>query len=140
MREVSTIIDGSDEDYFELLKVKVVEFETKENGKQVRHKELMMILNCKEKTANYSIYHEINTQVERRLRLSAYKFDEEGCVYPDKSARKTPLDLTTIRELFKPNPTIKKTVLVDHKEERNKEETRLHKKPRYKGGLPKEIK
>ena len=89
-KELSNIVDGKDEDYFKLLKVKEIEFESEEKGVQVRHREYMMILNCKERAANYSIYHKLNNRVERRLRLSAYIFDEEGCVYPDKTARKTP--------------------------------------------------
>ena len=140
MRKRSTnIVDGKDEDYFELLKVKEVEFETEERGVQVQHKELIMILNCKERVANYSIYHELNNRVERRLRLSSYIFDEKGCVYPDKTARKTPLDANKLRAMFKPNPTFTNPILIDNKEERKREETRIHKKPRYKGGFPKEI-
>ena len=92
-KELSDIVDGSDEEYFDLLKVKEVEFETEEMGVQVRHKEIIMILNCKVRAASYSIYHDLNNRVERRIRLSAYIFDEEGCVYPDKSAKKTPLDI-----------------------------------------------
>ena len=74
------------------------------------------------------------------MRLSSYIFDEEGCVYPDKTARKTPLDANKLRATFKPNPTITNPILIDNKEERKREETRPHKKPRYKGGFPKEIK
>ena len=106
----------------------------------MKHKELIMILNCRERAANYSVYHELNNRVERRLRLSAYIFDEEGCVYPDKSAKKTPLDTNRLRAMFIPNAIIRNPILVDHKEERKREETRLHKKPRYKDGFPKEIK
>ena len=87
-KEPSDIVDGTDEEYFNLLKVKEVEYETEERGVQVKHKELIMILNCKERAANYAIYHELNNRVERRLRLSVYIFDEEGCVYPDKSAKR----------------------------------------------------
>ena len=137
-KELSNIVDGKDEDYFELLKVKEVECE--ERGVQVQYRELIMILNCKVRAANYSIYHDLNIRVERRLRLSAYIFDEEGCVYPDKSAKKTPLDKNKLRAMFIPNPAVTKPILVDHKEERRREETRLHKKPRYMGGFPKEIK
>ena len=100
----------------------------------------MMILNCKVRAAIYSIYHDLNNRVERRLRLSAYIYDEEGCVYPDKSAKKTPLDIKKLRSMFILNPNILNPVLIDNKEERKREETRLHKKPRYKGGFPKEIK
>ena len=99
-KELSNIVDGSDEDYFELLKVKEVEFEVEERGVQVLQKELIMVLNCKERAANYSVYHELNNQVESRLRLAVYIFDEEGCVYPDKSAKKTPLDLNKLRAIF----------------------------------------
>ena len=42
--------------------------------------------------------------------------------------------------MFIPNPAVTKPILVDHKEERRREETRLHKKPRHKGGFPEEIK
>ena len=42
--------------------------------------------------------------------------------------------------MFKPNPAITNPILIDNKEERKREETRLHKKPRYRGGFPKEIK
>ena len=139
-KEVSNIVDGQDEDYFELLKVKEVEFETEERGGLVRHKELMIILNCKVKAANFSIYHDLNNKVERRLWLIAYIFDEEGYVYPDKTAKKIPLNVAALRVMFRPNPAIKNPILVDHKGERKREETRLHKKPRYKGGFPKEIK
>ena len=45
-----------------------------------------------------------------------------------------------LREIFKPNLAITNPILVDNKEERKREETRPHKKPRYKGGFPKEIK
>ena len=120
--------------------MKEVEFETDEKGVQVRHIELMMILNCKERVANYSVYHELNNRVERRIRLSANIFDEEGCVYPDKTARKTPLDANKLRTMFKPNPAITNPVLIDNKEERKREETRLHKKPSDRGVFPKEIK
>ena len=106
----------------------------------MKHKELIMILNCKERAANYSVYHELNDRVERRLRMSAYFFDKGRCVYPDKSAKKTPLDTNRLRSTFIPNPIILNPIRVDPKEERKREETRLHKKPRYKGGFPKEIK
>ena len=160
--------DGTDEDYFDLLKVKEVEieekgvqvlqkelimmlnckvraanysiFEIEERGVQVLQKELIMMLNCKVRAANNSVYHELKNRVERRLRLSVYIFDEEGCVYPDKSAKKTPLDINKLRVVFKPNPNIRDPILIDNKGERKREETRLHKKPRYKGGFPKEIK
>ena len=82
-KELSDIVDGTDEEYFDLLKVKEVEFEIEERGAQVLHKELIMIFNCKVRADNYSIYHDLNNRVERSLRLSAYIFDEEGCVYPD---------------------------------------------------------
>ena len=110
-KEVSSIIDGNNEEYFELLKVKEVEFETEEKGVQVRHKELIIILSCKKRVANYSIYHELNNTVERRLRLSAYIFDEEGCVYPDKTARKTPLNVAKLRSMFVPNPKVTNPIL-----------------------------
>ena len=42
--------------------------------------------------------------------------------------------------MFIPNPNILNPVLIDNKDVRKREETRLHKKPRYKGGFPKEIK
>ena len=38
----------------------------------------MMILNCKQRAANYSLYHDLTNRVKRRLRLSSYIFDEEG--------------------------------------------------------------
>ena len=98
-----------------------------------------MILNCKVRAANYSIYHDLKNRVERRLRLIAYIFDEEGCVYPDKTAKKTPLNVAVLREIFKPNLAITNPVLIDNKEERKREETRHNKKPKYKGGFPKEI-
>ena len=110
-KELTNIVDGKDEECFELIKVKEVEFETEEKGVVIKHKELMMILNCKERAANYLIYHE--------LRLSAFIFDEEGCVYPDKTARKTPLDVTKLRSMFVPNPTVSNLILIDHKDERN---------------------
>ena len=100
----------------------------------------MMILRSKAKPANYSIDHELNNRVEHRLRLSAYIFDEEGCVYQDKTASKTPLDVTKMRALFRPNPMIKNTKYVDNKEERKREETRQHMKVKYRGGYHKEIK
>ena len=139
-KEMSDIDDGTDQDYFNLLKVKEVEFELEERGAQVLQKEFIMILNCKVRAANYSVYHELNNRVESRLRLAVYIFDEEGCVYPDKSAKKTPLDVDKLRSIFKPNPNIRHPILVDNKGERKREETGLHKKPRYKGGFPKEIK
>ena len=119
-KELSNIVDGTNEEYFDLLKVKEVEFETEERGVLVKHKELIMILNCKEKAANYSIYHELNNRVERRLRLSAYIFDEEGCVYPDKSAKKTPLDKNKLRAMFISNPFIRNQVFIDNKGERKR--------------------
>ena len=79
-----------------------------------------MILNCKEKVANYSINHELKNRVERRLRLSVYIFDEEGCVYPDKSARKNPLNVTALRAMFRINTTIRTPILVEYKEERKR--------------------
>ena len=42
--------------------------------------------------------------------------------------------------MFIANPNILNPVLIDNKDERKREETRLHKKPWYKGGFPKEIK
>ena len=94
-KELSDIVDGTDEEYFNLLKVKEVEYENEERGVLVKHKELMMILNCKVRAANNSVYHELNNRVERRLRLSAYIFDEEGCVYSDKSAKRRPYSTQT---------------------------------------------
>ena len=78
-KQVSNITDGKDEEYFELLKVKEVEFETEEKGVRERHRELMMILKCKESVANYSVYHELNNRVERRLRLSSYIYIKSVC-------------------------------------------------------------
>ena len=108
IRFTSLLNQLADEDYFELLKVKEVEFETEERGVQGRNREIMMILNCKVRATNYLIYHDLNNRVERRLRISAYIFDEEGCVYLDKSARKTPLNLTKLRSMFVLNPAITK--------------------------------
>ena len=52
-KEMSDIDDGTDQDYFNLLKVKEVEFELEERGAQVVQKEFIMILNCKVRAANY---------------------------------------------------------------------------------------
>ena len=114
-KELSDIADGPDENYFDLLKVKEVEFETEERGILVRHKELMIILNCKIRAANYSIYHDLINRVERRLRLSAYIFDEEGCVFPDKTAKINPLNVAALRAMFKPNPAVTNPVLTTTK-------------------------
>ena len=79
-----------DEYYFSLLKIKEVVQTSVEKGVEVEKKELMMILRCKIKSANYAIYHEINNRIEHKLRMSVYVFDKEGCIYPDKTASKTP--------------------------------------------------
>ena len=55
-----------------------------------------MILRCKTKAANYAIYHELNNRIEHKLRISVYVFDKEGCIYPDKTASKTPLNITLV--------------------------------------------
>ena len=68
VKEVTNIIDSKDEDYFALLKVNRVAYNTEENGVLREHIELMMILNWVEKVSNYSIFHELNNRVERRLK------------------------------------------------------------------------
>ena len=69
-----------DEYYFSLLKIKKVVQKVTENGAEVEKKELMMILRCKMKSANYAIYHEHNNRIEHKLRISVYVFDKEGCL------------------------------------------------------------
>ena len=76
-----------DDYYFSLLKVKEVVRRVIERGVE---KELMMILRCKLKSANFAIYHALNNRVEHKLRISVYVFDKEGCIYPDKRRAKHP--------------------------------------------------
>ena len=95
-----------DEYYFSLLKIKKVARKVTEKGAEVEKKELMMILRCKTKLANYAIYHELNNRIEHKLRISVYVFKKEGCIYPDKMASKTLLNVTLLRDIFKVNKTI----------------------------------
>ena len=63
--------DEDEEYYFTLFKVKEVTQAVKE-GDTSKKKELMIILRCKNKAANYAIYYEINNRVEHKLRMSVY--------------------------------------------------------------------
>ena len=56
-----------DDYYFSLLKIKEVTRKVIEKGVEIEKKELMMILRCKLKSANYAIYHELNNRIEHKL-------------------------------------------------------------------------
>ena len=131
--------DEDDEYYFSLFKIKEV---TKgiEEGNTSKKKELMIILRCKNKAANYAIYYDLNNKVEHKLRMSVYVFDKEGCMYPDKTASKTPLNITVLNEMFKANTTISRPKYVDNKLNR-REVVRTQTRERInEDGYPKEIK
>ena len=83
-----------DEYYFSLFKVKEVTQEVE--GTSKKKKELMIILRCKDKSANYAIYYDLNNRVEHKLRMSVYVFDKKGCMYPDKTASKTPSNVAVL--------------------------------------------
>ena len=130
-----------DDYYFSLLKIKEVVRKVIEKGVETEKKELMMILRCKMKSANYAIYHELNNRIEHKLRISVYVFDREGCIYPDKTASKTPLNITLLRDMFKVNKTIIRPKYVDNKIDRKRDIARQHAKERNdEGDYPKEIK
>ena len=93
------------------------------------------------KSANYAIYHELNNRIEHKLRISVYVFDKEGCIYPDKTASKTPLNITLLREMFKVNKSIARPKYVDNKIDRKQNIARQHARERDdEGDYPKEIK
>ena len=130
-----------DDYYFSLLKIKEVARKVIEKGVEIEKKELMMILRCKLKSANYAIYHELNNRIEHKLRISVYVFDKEGCIYPDKTASKTPLNITLLKEMFKVNRTIIRPKYVDNKTDRKRGLARQHARERDdEGDFPKEIK
>ena len=130
-----------DDYYFSLLKIKEVVRKVVEKGAEIEKKELMMILRCKMKSANYAIYHELNNRIEHKLRISVYVFDKEGCIYPDKTASKTPLNIALLREMFKVNKSIPRPKYVDNKTDRKRGIARQHAKERNdEGDFPKEIK
>ena len=73
--------------------------------------------------------------------MSVYAFDIEGCIYPDKTASKTPLNITLLRDMFKVNKSIIRPKYVDNKSDRKKDIARQHAKGRNnEGDYPKEIK
>ena len=82
--------EEDDEYYFSLFKAKKVTKEVKEEGTTKKKEELMIILRCKTIAANYAIYYDLNNRVEHKMRISVYVFDKKGCMYPDKTASKTP--------------------------------------------------
>ena len=99
-----------------------------------------MILRCKMKSANYAIYHELNNRVEHKLRMNVYVFDKEGCIYPDKTSSKTPLNIEILSDMFKVNKSITRPKYVDNKVNRKREIARQHAKEKDReGGYPKEI-
>ena len=75
----------------------------------------MIVLRCKNKAANYAIYYDLNNKVEHKMRISVYVFDREGCMYPDKTASKTPLNVAVLNEMFKVNAAITRPKYVDNK-------------------------
>ena len=117
-----------DEYYFSLLKIKEVVQTSVEKGVEVEKKQLMMIVRWKIKSANYAIYHELNNRIEHKLRMSVYVFDKEGCIYPDKTASKTPLNVD--RDMFKVNKSVIRPKYVDNKVDRKREIARQHAKER----------
>ena len=60
--------DEDDDYYFSLFKVKEVTQIVDERNTS-KKKELMIILRCKNKAANYAIYYDINNKVEHKLRI-----------------------------------------------------------------------
>ena len=130
--------DGEDEEYFQLLKIKEVVQNVEKEGPKVERKELMILLRCKERSAHYPIYLPLNNKVEHSLRMSVYVFYEEGCIYPDKTPSKNPLNVASLRKLFKPNKSIRNPKLVDNKIERRRVIARRHARYKIKeGGFPK---
>ena len=59
-----------DEYYFSLLKIKEVAQTVVEKDTIKERKELMMILRCKVKSANYAIYHDLKNRVEHKSLMS----------------------------------------------------------------------
>ena len=107
-----------DEYYFSLFKIKEVKSTNEEKDTEKKKKELMIILRGKNKAANYAIYYDLNNRVEHKLRMSVYVFDKEGCMYPDKTASKTPLNVAILSEMFKVNTSIKRPKYVENKTSR----------------------
>ena len=128
-----------DEYYFSLFKIKEVT-QGIEEGNTSKKKELMIILRCKNKAANYAVYYDINNRVEHKMRISVYVFDKEGCMYPDKTASKTPLNIAVLSEMFKVNATITRPKYVDNKLNRREVARRQTKERNSEEGYPKEIK
>ena len=85
-----------------------------------------MILQCKMKSANNAIYHELNNRVEHKLRISVYVFDKEGCIYTDKTASKTLLKIALLKEMFEVNKAITRPKYVDNKIDRKRGIARQH--------------
>ena len=130
-----------DDYYFSLLKIKEVVRKVIDKGEEIEKKELMMILRCKVKAANYAIFYELYNRIEHKLRISVYVFDKEGCIYPDKTASKTPLNIDLLREMFRVNKSITRPKYVDNKTDRKRGIARAHAKERNDDGdFPKEIK
>ena len=128
-----------DDYYFSLLKVKEVTQETEREVTRKKKSELMIVLRCKNKTANYAIYYDLNNKVEHKMRISVYVFDREGCMYPDKTASKTPLNIAVLNEMFKVNKSITRPEYVDNKPNRRVVARKEKKEKVNEEGYPKEI-
>ena len=129
-----------DDYYFSLLKVKEVTQETEREVTRKKKSELMIVLRCKNKTANYAIYYDLNNKVEHKMRISVYVFDREGCMYPDKTASKTPLNVTVLNEMFEANKSITRPRYVDNKPNRRDVARKQSKEKINEDGYSKEIK
>ena len=59
-----------------------------------------------------------------------YVFDKEGCIYPDKTASKTPLNMKVLRDMFPVNRSIIRPKYIDNKENRKRNIARKHARER----------
>ena len=85
-----------------------------------------MVLIYKIKSAYYAIYHTLNNRVKHKFRMSVYVFDDEGFIYQEKTASKTPVNVTKLRAMFRSNPSINRPKYVGNKIERKRDIARNH--------------
>ena len=82
----------------------------------------------------------LKQQSQHKLRISVNVFDKEGCMYPDKSASKTPLNVAILNEMFKVNRSITRPKYVDNKSNRRDIARQSNRERTNEGGYPKKIK
>ena len=97
----------------ELLKVTEVFTMVEERGRDVEKSEWFIVLRCSSTDANHAVYHHLNQRVEHKTRMSAYVFDVERCMYPNKTCSFTPIDAAKLRQECGPIKKIRHPNLID---------------------------